>query len=943
MLALAAYFRRNERAHAWPLMLAGQFYTLLAIAQTVLPSQALLVWLGWSDPGSQAVFSWQTITEPIPVGLVLVQISALLYYSGSSWFMQHYKWIARFFVYAAAILAYVAYTFVQYGNLLIGKLTSMGYAWLVFAGLMLGVGALLDWFERKRNSETRVGFGHGAFFVGYVLLAHTIFWTWPTRLVNLVVLGAAILLSLGSHISMHMGWHDTWDEFAGLFAKINDTSRMIVRSAFLWIGVYAFPIWLATLLAYQHVPWAWRGLALALTAPLFIAFGLAVKRIDATYSWSLFSAGYLLTAVAAMISFDDQLLAMYVLSLNVVVYAVSAYIFRQAAWLYFSTVLIPIISLMVLDHNLGNLPAVWVSAIFMGLAYLYFLIGRWFDTRLQDKNGVASAALAFYAPGFLLSALAIAAASSQRDLAIVVYLAGSVLYALAARAFKESVFLYPAVWLIAVPYYLGMTYTRLHPTWYGIGWLPLIVTSIAVGKIFFHKKHLWFAKGKDLFFWHAAIPFYSLAYFLSLSMIFIARTDLAALTTALGLAAMLYLGSAWLFKRFWWLYPGLLSAHLSLFTLFAMNPGQLPIAYVAVAYLPLTYLTGILGARLWRDGHSSWAFPLLIFAVVDVILWQIVALPISETGIVVAGGHAILIGIITAILMSQQLVWTALAFLLLAFGYRLAAMNLALPDAGVIVAGVGFGMYLVGRLTENLAGRVSQISDRWSRRSGTLRLWEFPIARTGMVINLIGAVSSLGFILSHTTQASLGLAFVGATYLAVAYQGHYHYLGYAAVAVLEIAMALLFWRWDLEQPQFYAIPAGLYFIAIAWFEKKRDRVGFAKLLESFGLLVILLTAFLQSLNLETGFWYFVLLLVEGVLMMVWGAQQRRKLPFLIGVGGNVMNVVGQIVVLFLGGSTLTRWIIFGGVGLLILLAAIYAERWILPRAQQLRERLEAWT
>ena len=77
--------------------------------------------------------------------------------------------------------------------------------------------------------------------------------------------------------------------------------------------------------------------------------------------------------------------------------------------------------------------------------------------------GVAPFALPFYAPGYLLSAVALAVASGEKLLAVEVYSAGVVLYALSAWAFDESVFLYPAAWLAAVTYYLGMTLTALSP------------------------------------------------------------------------------------------------------------------------------------------------------------------------------------------------------------------------------------------------------------------------------------------------------------------------------------------------------------------------------------------------------------------------------------------------------------------------------------------------
>ncbi|MEK7328393.1 MAG: hypothetical protein AAB217_24375, partial [Chloroflexota bacterium] len=166
-------------------------------------------------------------------------------------------------------------------------------------------------------------------------------------------------------------------------------------------------------------------------------------------------------------------------------------------------------------------------------------------------------ALAFYAPGYLLSAIALAVASGERFLAIEVYSAGVILYALSAWVFRESVFLYPAAWLAAVPYYLGMTLT-IQPGWYGLGWLPLIVGYIALGRFVFHKKPLgslrvWEFGGKGVgetaplphshtpipFFTHPATPFYLLAYALSLSMMILSQANALTFTLALASGAVI--------------------------------------------------------------------------------------------------------------------------------------------------------------------------------------------------------------------------------------------------------------------------------------------------------------------------------------------------------------------------------------------------------------------
>jgi hypothetical protein len=244
-------------------------------------------------------------------------------------------------------------------------------------------------------------------------------------------MAGVLVLALASHIAVHFRRHNSLDDFLGfIWRKDENVAKQGIRIIFLFVAVYGFPIWLSLLLAYNQVPLAGQGLALALVAPLYVALGMAVRTLRQEYTWPLYSAGYALTAIGAMVSFENLLLAIYTLSLNAVVYAVSAYIFRQAFWLYLSTILTPVIALVVLNHT-ARLTSPWVAGIFMGLAFVYFGVGLWFDGRK------ASYALPFYAPGYLISAVALAVASSGRLLAIEIYLAGVVLYALSAWAFRE--------------------------------------------------------------------------------------------------------------------------------------------------------------------------------------------------------------------------------------------------------------------------------------------------------------------------------------------------------------------------------------------------------------------------------------------------------------------------------------------------------------------------
>jgi hypothetical protein len=580
-----------------------------------------------------------------------------------------------------------------------------------------------------------------------------------------------------------------------------------------------------------------------------------------------------------------------------------------------------------------------------------------------------------------LSAVALAVASGDKLLAIETYSAGVVLYALSAWMFRESVFLYPAVWLAAVPYYLIMTLTALPPEWYGLGWLPLIVACILIGKFVFHKTPLGGFKASALRVWnadhsaarptdhltsiftHPALPFYLLAYTLSVSMMVLSQSTPLTFTIALAAGAAVYVASAALFRRAVWLYPGLFAAHLALMSYFTIRPSGQPAQYLSLPFLGLTWLMALtgyvfsrrflvsqkiesgkrifnLGRWNWDFGNwpfvghlltPSWAQPFFIFTVLDVIVWQLIALGRFDTAIILAVGFAVLFGLIGVLWLDGALAYGAIGFFLLAVGYRLGWAAQPLADSFAVIGGIGFGLYLLARIIERT-------------RQAHLDIWIKPLTHVALTLTGLAVVATLPFVTSQPTATAFALAFAGALYLAVAYRGRYYRLGYTAMAMLQVAWALLLIVRNVAEPQWYAIPAGLYFSGVGFLERHRGRKWFALIVESFGLAVLLLTSFIQSLNGAQGFWYFVLLLVESLLVIWWGAARRLKIPFFAGLAASALNVAAQVIVL-INVYDVNRWILIFGVGILLVSAAVFVERQrvrLIAKAQEWREALEAW-
>jgi hypothetical protein len=721
------------------------------------------------------------------------------------------------------------------------------------------------------------------------------------------------------------------------------------------------PVLLTQYLAYIEYPLAWRGVSLALAAPLYIAIGLAIRHTKARSlatvpTWALYSAGYALTAIGAMVSFGDEQLAIYVLALDAIVYAVSAYIFQQTFWLYLSNILAPVIVLLLL-HISNQLKADWVAWIFTGLAVIYLAIGRLFERRNPSEENVHPFAVPFYVPAFVLSSIALAVASSDRMLSLQIYAVGAIFYGLCAWLFRETLFIYPAAWLAAVPYYLAITLTSLETRWYGIAWLPLIILYIGLGRFVFHKRPLAPLGQGFLVQWltHPAIPFYLLAYALSVSMISLSYVSPLSITIAFGIATILYAISAYLFRMPAWLYASLFTTHMTLLTYFTIDPKGGGAHYLSIPFMALAWIISLLGFGFtrWISESSmdetktpvlkwsitkhlfrhTWARPFFAFAVFDILFWQSIALYGLDTTIIVATGFALLLALFSLLWLERKLVYGVVGFSILALGAWMKQSGFTFTNAMAVYSGVGFGLYLLAMVLEPL-----------SQRFKSLNVWLKPLIHSAFFLTADAALINLLLVFGHITDTAAALAFAGALYVTIAYRGHQYILGYLGMALLEAAWAMLLIVNDVTQPQWYAIPAGLYFLGVSYLEWHRNRKPYAIGIEILGLGVLLVTSFMQSLNGADGFPYFALLMFESLLVIGWGVLQKRKIPFFTGIGASALNIIAQVIVL-VNVYDINIWLVALGVGLVIMAIAVYVEfkrEQLRARSRELSGALEKW-
>ena len=945
-LGLALWLRRVDSTYALPLHSAAQFYTVIGL---LISAPATIDYLG--------LYRVPADYTTLPA-FVLLQAIAVIFYASSAWIIKQrgFAHVSAWLSISPLSVAWQLWGFTFTPMMLI-------VPWLIWSAILLLIGYTLD-----RNI---VRYSYGPYLAGYALMLYALARSVDDKVTNIYALGITILLALISHLLVHFGRHQTFEDFIHLFwQKPDDIAKRIVSTIFLFFASYAATILLVQILDYNYLPLAWQGLALTFAAPIYIALGLLISKakprgnLTLVPTWALFSAGYALTAIGAFFAFDDELLLTYALILNIVVYAASAYIFMQPFWLYLSTILTPIVAMLIL-HQTDRLEEKWIAWVLIALSYIYLAFGQIFDRhkRYAALRSIpverSRFSMPFYAPGLVLSVLALVAASSDKILAIQIYSAAVILYSLSSWLFRQTLFIYPAAWLAAVPYYLTVTLTSLETHWYGLAWLPLIVLYIAIGRIVFHKEPL-VPSGKDAFArWlkHPALPFYLMAYALSVGMIWLSYIDPLALTLAFGIATVLYFSSAVLFHAPAWIYASLLAAHMTLLSYFTIDPKGGEFYLLSYPFHALTWLMALLGYGfgLWiaetgsrSEGEAqeynlidrllshSWARPFFIFTIMDIAVWQIIALNSYETTITLAFGHALLMALFSILWTEGALVYAMTGFGLLAVGAALEQAEVSFGDAMAVFGGIGFGLYLLARLIEPILSRFKPLT-----------VWLTPLNHASIFLTTASVIFNLPFVIIHMTAAAVSLAFAGALYITIAYRERQYLLGYLGMALLEIAWALLLYTNDIRQPQFYAIPGGLYFLGIAYLEMQLGRKKYAVAIELLGLGVLLVTSFAQSLSEEGSVVYFGLMLVESFLVIWWGVLQKRKIPFFTGIGATVINIAAQVIIVIVVNDIhrINRWLIAFMAGLLITAIAIIAElkrEQLRAYSRQVSEMLEAW-
>ncbi len=884
----------------------------------------------------------------------LLTITAL--YGASAWLFHR-----RLFLWLAGGLAIVPWTLLTAWGWFLWtppeSLRHYALPWAILACLQLLIGLALTFAMGRTRPKQDYGF--------------------PLRV------WANLLLPLGPAVGRGRFGHlqpgpAGWDWRSMSLSAVADHRRGLTgwRAArFLYPAVAALPAWAVHLLRYTapQAPYESYGLLLlALSLPL-LAVGRRLRRVNEADALPLYLGAYGVAAIGTLLTGHQQPLLAAALCFDALLCILSAWLFREPMWVYPAAALAGGALLIALAESVVPQERRGWGLIALGAVYVAI---AWLLRRLRRPAYAAPLLVA----AFVAIALGLSPSSVDDVGAFWGYLAAATIYAVVAVWLRQPLLLTPAAALLAVPYGVALTWLKVNPADYGLALFPGVAVALTVAHLLdrrlgqppalFPSWHPRTWRAAAWLEWWAG-PAYAWGYVGALVAVGLSWGDPTRLAIALALAAAAFLHATWRFRqRIALLLAGALAQGAALAAIDAAGWLRDP-SWAALAFLPVTIVTAALAVvieHLRREGSpfsrawwKGWSRPFYLLLAIDLLAGQAAALTHNEPGAAVTAAYALLLAVLAT-------VWAQPVLPIAAGGLGVVALFQALAWAGVESTGYPIGLALLG-LGYGLVGYGLWGAARLAPAEGVqrrARVWIRPLEGLGLVLCTLALILAFGTgpdVAGLVVRTALGrpvtvadyapqvrmmmwvLALGGLLYLATAFVRRRRLLGYAAVALLLAAWAL-WWRFFVAMAQFqwYAIPAGLYLLAIGWLEWRAGNKALSRWVDRAGIVVWLGSAWGQSLpGVTARSWPFALIMgVEALLLVWWGSARRQRQFLYVGVVGVVVDAVTQSIEPLL---TANRWIVFGVAGLLLVGVAVLIELQldkIRELSAEVRARLEEW-
>jgi hypothetical protein len=698
-----------------------------------------------------------------------------------------------------------------------------------------------------------------------------------------------------------------------------------------WAAAVVLPVTMTLALLELDVGDTVSGLVLMLLALAYLGVGYALERREGRRAgaWPLYAMAYALALLVTVMAIPEADSLYLVLFGDVLLLALSAAIHRNYWWIYGAAWLFMLPIYLILDLYV---PELVYRGLFMGLLGLnYALAGYALGRRSLWHGGPFLTAAAF------LSVVAVGLTWGDPAIASLVLAVVAVLYLLAAPWLGWTGLLLPA--LLAV-HLLVWSVNSIFLAPGETLWQALTISYAALGLVLGLGGLALRRRGLGPWSW----PLY-LAGGLDLAGTYLAGLVQGGLL-AIGLSvvvALLLLSFAWLERAelaerklpplltyaalavvFVGHYHVLDAAGIGLDEAWPPITAGLCALFVGLAWLPRREpLAGLYGTPLRWAGWALMAIPLVAVMALSVVyeeaVWAVVTLAIA----------GLTYGLDGAARQVRPLAWLTLGIL---FVWHFFVMGLA----GVEIEGAWWP------ITGALCGLFVALG--WLLRCGPLAgLYAVPLRYAGLVLMAIPLVGSVAVAVFAEEPAVLAVTFAlaGLAFGADGALRRVVWLVYLGVGALVVVIWGAFWTLGIGELQAYVFPLGLALLGTGWNERRQGRSLTYQGCTLLGLVLLMGTAFGQSLG--RGNWpYSLLLLAESLAAVGWGAGKHLRRWVQVGGVALLANGVAQLgpAVLELSG-----WIQLGLVGTILfgggMLALIRREE-LLAARQRLAGEWRQW-
>jgi len=939
------FFNRAWGLYERPLLVAGWTASIAIVALSLVRN---LIWLG----GGRIQQTWAA------AGLLI--ITALYAVSARLFQKARFVWFAVIVLFAPWTILTNLGWFTSFEP----SLPDFAISWTVLAWVLFLIGLLVA-------SRAPIAYAKPLKTATNILLPFSMLWAIANTEASLYTVGLSIALYAVS----------AWLNHKQTQTSTEPTSPL-AATKFLYPALGLIPIWSVYWLDYlspnalhEHF-----GLLILTFGVLGLVTGIILERIaphpelKRAYGLPSYLTGYIAIIIGTMLVAHLPNILALALLYDAILMVASAWLFRSSLWLYPAAVLTTLSFIIALNES--NVPAERQGWWLIGLAAVY-IISAWILRRVNlDSYGSV-----LIIAGFAVTALGLPPSSLDQVGAIWGYGSAALLYAVCAFWLHQPLLLTPASLLIVVPYAALIQRSEIPLQYQGLAQFPgallALVAGWALDRKFGSLLNLqggWISKLVNRFLNWWALPLYVLGLGLATTAPFFTDSQSTQIALNFLLLASFYGWAVYRFKSRFWLLTALLATHLSLGFYLDTRHLWWYAEEAWLRFLPLTMVlmfAGLFTEIRWDEKSplhtkrifAGWSRPFYFFVVIDILVSQMGSL----NGTYASAGVS-LVNMLTVAVLASFWISSGLTYISAFLGFsalmqwREAAnwLNINLPVHFSALAlgygALGFGYSLLKARTGSSEDEaVSNLVQSWHS------VWEVPLQRSSIILSILslGLAAVMGIDIAGWSVRALfgtpirqivdtktvymavwvlsliGLLYVGAS--AVYKRVRLSYLAFGLLMTGWFLYAFYINAWgNLQQLQWYAVPAGLYLLSIGFVEWTRGNKNLARWLDYMAMLLMLGSLFWQTLVFG---WLFALLLGgEGFASFWWGSARRLRRFFYAGMAGVVLAGLGQLLNAL---QEVNQWITFGLIGLVLVILAIIVER-RLETIKAWQQVLESW-